>query len=264
MKTTLMTMVLTLAFIACSAMAQTDQQQTRPAPRWKQAKGANELKLTDEQKKDIQKIKLDLMQKQIDIRAKIAHARLDYEQLASADSPDEEALAAKMDEISKLQTQLKKNMLDGWFAVNKILTPDQQKIWKRVLEHPGLAARRVMMRIRTGGRNGGNGMMMWRRPGIGLGPMMNGGQTFGEGLNNDDLDSPEMDYLGPMADVDLFSNDPLSGDLEIFDSPMMDNMNMMDHFNMMGPDGIMKNRLDMMKKMMEQNLPDAPPPDSSK
>lgn len=107
------------------------------------------LKLTDQQKAEVQKIRLNMMQKQIDVRANIAHARIDYEELASAANPDQNALSAKLADIAKLQGQLRTNKLDGWFAINKILTPEQQKLWKKVLEHP------MMFRHNRGER-------MWR------------------------------------------------------------------------------------------------------
>ncbi len=210
----------------------------------------NKLNLTDEQKASIQKIKFGLMQKQIDLRAQIAHDRLDYEQLTFADSPDEDAIAAKLDDIAKLQVQLHKNLLDGWFAVNKILTPEQQKIWKRVLQHPRGFAVGMRMRVRgmLNRRNGGR---------IGEGPMMNDGQTLGEGsISNDNSDFIGVD-LGPMADEDMFMGDePFSENAEMFDYPMMDNMGTMDK-DMMGQDGSMKNKMEMLKEMMDQSAPDS-------
>ena len=166
-----------------------------------------------------------MKQKQIDLRAKIAHARLDYGQLTSANSPDEDAIAGKIDEISKLQLQLKKNLLDTWFAVDKILTPDQQKIWKKVLQHPMMARRNMMIRMHSNGRMG-NGMMQRRMPGMGFGPMLN---------------------EGPSSDFD-------DGDMNMMDQGGM----------MMGQDQFMNNRMEMMNRMMNQSMPDLPTPDSSK
>jgi Spy/CpxP family protein refolding chaperone len=238
MKTRLTILALGIFVMVGSALAQTNQPQAPSAPGWRHSKAGNALKLTDEQKKDVQKIKFDLMQKQIDLRAKIAHARLDYGQLTSADSPDEDAIAAKIDEISKLQVQLKKNLLDGWFAVNKILTPDQQKLWKKVLQHPGMAGRHMMMRMRTN-HGMGNGMMQMRRPGMGFGPMLNGGPTVGQGPSNE-FDN-EVAYLGPMEDSDMFFMNDGINDLDIFDGPAMDNMDMTGPGCMMGQGGLMQN-----------------------
>jgi len=275
MKTKLMTTVLSLFFLAGSVLAQTDQPKAQHMPKWRNAKGANELKLTDDQKKDIQKIKYDLMQKQIDIRAKLEHARLDYGQLTGTDSPDEDAIASKIDEIAKLQTQLKKNLLDGWFTINKILTPDQQKIWKKVLQHPGIAKRRIMARMRTNRMDGSGRMMQWNRPGMGERPLpengmfqMNGDDALGEETGNA-TNFDGTDELGSMTEDNMFylDDDPLSDELEVFDEPMMNKMDMMDQNGMMdmqGPNSFMKNRMEIMKKMMDQNSPDTPVPDSSK
>jgi Spy/CpxP family protein refolding chaperone len=180
----------------------------------------NRLNLTDEQRKEVQKIRFDMMQKQIDIRAKIAHARLDYEQLTSADSPDENSIAAKIDEIAKLKSQLKKNMLDSWFAINRILTPDQQKIWRTALQHPFMVGKRMMLKMRTVGRRGG--AMRWGRPNVGMTPM-NGGQTFGE-AGDDYLNMNQMSELGPLADSYIILNeeDPLTDDTEeMFNEPSL-------------------------------------------
>ncbi len=267
MKTTLMMTILSFLVVSGGAFAQTEQQQSKSKSRWENPKGARELKLTDEQKKDIQKIKFDLMQKQIDVRSKIAHARLDYEQLTSADSPDEDAITSKIDEIAKLQVQLKKNLVSGWFAVNKILTPDQQKIWKRVLQHPRMAARRMVMRMRTNGGNRLNGLMQWRAPQVGQGPVPYNEQMLGEG-SDDETEVNEMDYLGPAADLYLFDNG--LDDSELFDELMpgsgtfeMGNMDMMEQNNAMGSGGFMKNRIEMMKRMMNQ-MPEQQPQDSTK
>jgi Spy/CpxP family protein refolding chaperone len=140
------------------------------------------LKLTDQQKADAKKVWFGLQEKQIDVRAQLQHARLDYEQLASAADPDQKALSSKVQEVANLKAQLQQNKLDAWFAVNKFLTTDQQKVWKRVLEHPMMFERRARMN-----KMGNKGCMMMekmgmmRHPGMmqhggnmpkGMGPMM--------------------------------------------------------------------------------------------
>ncbi len=124
------------------------------------------LKLTDQQKTDAKKVWFELRQKQIDVRAGLQHARLDYESLASADKPDQKALNAKIKDMANLRAQLQQNKLDAWFAVNKLLTPEQQKTWKRVLEHPMMFERRARMNRmhEMGGMM--NRMQMMRHPGM--------------------------------------------------------------------------------------------------
>jgi Spy/CpxP family protein refolding chaperone len=249
MKTKLIMAALSLFLVVASAPAQTEQPQSRPMSKWKNGKETSGLKLTDQQKKDAQKIKFDLMQKQIDLRAKIAHARLDYQQLTSADSPDESAIAEKIDDIAKLKVESKKNMLDSWFAVNKILTPDQQKIWKKVLQHPRMA-RGMMMRMRTNRGNGAN-RMQWRRPNVGAAPMMDNGPALGEGPDND-LD--QLDYSGPMAYGNMFfmNDDSFLDNLDMLDEPMMEQS------------GATGDQMEMMNGKMDQATPDQPAPDVAK
>ncbi|HEY9166788.1 MAG TPA: periplasmic heavy metal sensor [Candidatus Kryptonia bacterium] len=207
MKSKFLVLVLSALAIAGTAWAQDSSMQKGPMRMWRSHTAGSQLKLTDSQKKDIQKIRFDLMQKQIDVRAKLSHARLDYGQLASADNPDAGALSDKIDEIAKLQTDLKKNMLDGWFAVNKLLTPDQQKIWKKVLEHPAMAMRRMRTQRVIMNRRSGQGPMS--------GEMMMGG------TNSMSEDAPMMD-IGTMADMWGMSDlDPLLDEDPLMSMPML-------------------------------------------
>lgn len=254
MRTKLIAMAVVFIVAASSAVAQQPQAQRqvqkRPMQMWRSQALPGKLKLTDQQKADIQKIRLDQMEKRIDIRAQMQHARVDYEKLAAADNPDRDALTATLDQIAKLRGELQKNFLDGWFAVNKILTPDQQKIWKKILEDPRMAAARIMIRMR-GMRQG---MRMGTRPRVGVGPTMDEGPTVGEALDNDP-GFEDLDEMGPMADAFMF-NDPFSDDLELFEEPMMDNMDMMDPSEMMGHENLMQNRIELLRHL-DQSAPDS-------
>ncbi len=162
MKSKILVAVLGLLVAAGAALAQQPARaRMHPMTMKRTPMLLAQLKLTDQQKAEVQKIRLNIMQKQIDVRANIAHARIDYEELASAANPDQKAISSKLEDIAKLQGQLRTNMLDGWFAINKILTPEQQKTWKKVLERP------MMFRHDRGarmwrGRMGNGGMMMNR------------------------------------------------------------------------------------------------------
>ncbi|MCL4539802.1 MAG: Spy/CpxP family protein refolding chaperone [Bacteroidetes bacterium] len=176
MRSKLIVAVLGLLFAAGAAVAQPEPPRMHQMPMMHVPMLFARLKLTDQQKAEMQKIRLNLMQKQIDIRASIAHARLDYAELASATNPDQNALAAKIQDIAKLQGELRSNRLEGWFEVNTILTPEQQKIWKDVLQHP-MMFRHNRMSGAWQGRMGRGGMMMNRmemmRNGGGMGRNMN-------------------------------------------------------------------------------------------
>ena len=100
------------------------------------------LKLTDEQKTQFKDLRFETMKKEIDLRSKLALSNLELGRLVSAEDPDKDAIQKKITEIAASKTALALNKLNGWFDVNKILTPDQQKIWRgelrtRVMEHVG-------------------------------------------------------------------------------------------------------------------------------
>jgi Spy/CpxP family protein refolding chaperone len=91
------------------------------------------LKLTDDQEKDFMKLRFDIEKKQTEAQAKVRTAQIELKELFTADNPDHAAIEKKVKEISDLKTKLHLNRLDHWFAVNKILKPEQQKIWKKHL-----------------------------------------------------------------------------------------------------------------------------------
>jgi Spy/CpxP family protein refolding chaperone len=91
------------------------------------------LNLTEEQKKDVDKIRFDMEKQTIDQKANLATARLELQQLFKAENPDKSAIEKKINEMADLGVQLRMTRLNAWFAVNKLLTQEQQKTWKKVL-----------------------------------------------------------------------------------------------------------------------------------
>lgn len=124
-----------------------------------------ELKLTDQQLVQIHKLRLDMQRKQSQIRSKIDLSRFDIQESFLAEKPDRSTIEKATKQIADLQSQSKLARLDFWFAVNSILTADQQKIWKRHLgdmrhgRRPPMA-RRMIMR----GHGMGMGMPMAPEP----------------------------------------------------------------------------------------------------
>jgi Spy/CpxP family protein refolding chaperone len=108
------------------------------------------LNLTDEQKKDVEKIHFDSEKQTVAQRAKEETARIELQQLLKADTPDKSAIEKKINEIANLEVQMHMIKINSWFAVNKLLNPDQQKNWKKVLEHgPALQRHRMMGQMRN-------------------------------------------------------------------------------------------------------------------
>lgn len=105
-----------------------------------------ELKLTEDQQKKTQELRFDLMKQMASHRAKVATAAIEFRELAAKDNPEKAALEKKIKEISDLRAQGQTMMLNHWFNVNKLLTPEQQKVWKKTLgarmfEGPGMQMR---------------------------------------------------------------------------------------------------------------------------
>lgn len=105
------------------------------------------LNLTDEQETKIQKLRIELMKKQTQLRSRVQTLRLDSKELFLADKVDRKALESNIKAISDAQEQMKLSFVDHWFAVNAILNADQQKIWK---QHAMQMGERMKGKIREG------------------------------------------------------------------------------------------------------------------
>ncbi len=98
----------------------------------RQGKIFKRLDLKPEQMAKVKTLRSQLQKDQIGVRAKIQTARIELRDQFDKDKPDRAMIESKLNEISKLQNELKLKTAGFWFDVNALLTPDQQKIWKRV------------------------------------------------------------------------------------------------------------------------------------
>lgn len=112
------------------------------------------LNLTDAQRKDFEKLRTDFATRKVEQQAKVKVAAIELRSLMQEDNPDRAAIEKKVNEISDLQAHNRMLRVDHWFAVNKILNPDQQKIWKDMLNHP------FQGQFAARGQGRGNRMMM--------------------------------------------------------------------------------------------------------
>jgi Spy/CpxP family protein refolding chaperone len=90
---------------------------------------AEKLNLSDEQKKSIQKLRLEMEKKNIPLHSQIQLARLEIREQMAADKPDRAQIEKATKQISDLELQLKMNQLDHLFAVRSLLSPEQLKNW---------------------------------------------------------------------------------------------------------------------------------------
>ncbi len=117
MKTKLLPLTMLSLFVAVIAFG-------NPAP---YKKMMEELKLTDAQKEQFEKISFETQKKQIELNAKVETAKLELRRLMMAESIDKSAIEKKMNDIAVQEVALRMNRLNAWSENNKALTPEQQK-----------------------------------------------------------------------------------------------------------------------------------------
>jgi Spy/CpxP family protein refolding chaperone len=105
-----------------------------------------ELKLTDQQQEQFDKVKFDTQKKMIELKAKVETSKLELRRLMDAETIDKSAIEKKMNEIAVNEVAIRMNHLNSWIELNKVLTPEQQKIWKKALAiRPEQMKRKMMM-----------------------------------------------------------------------------------------------------------------------
>jgi Spy/CpxP family protein refolding chaperone len=139
MKSRILLVSLTLALFTLQVVAQgPGRGPMGQSPMMPLMRIVEELKLTDDQKKEVEKIRFDTQKQMIAQMSKLANARVEYQQLTRADNLDKAAMEKKINEITQLASQTATLMLNQWFAVNKLLTAEQQKVWKKALNVGGM------------------------------------------------------------------------------------------------------------------------------
>lgn len=92
-----------------------------------------ELKLTDEQKSKLENLYFEFRKNRAEIAGKLNKARIELQELLSAEKPDKSAVDRKVDEISGYTRELFKNRVNYWYNILQVLTPEQKKILKEKL-----------------------------------------------------------------------------------------------------------------------------------
>jgi Spy/CpxP family protein refolding chaperone len=111
-----------------------------------QGKLMKELKLTDQQQDQFDKVKFETQKKMIELKAKTATSKLELSRLMDAEVIDKSAIEKKMNEIAANEVSIRMNHLNSWIELNKVLTPEQQKLWKKALKfRPEQMKHKMMM-----------------------------------------------------------------------------------------------------------------------
>lgn len=83
--------------------------------------------LSADQKKQVDQIKLGYLKKTLDLKAQKRKLKVEMLEPALADSPDEQALEKKRDELWALKDKIRAHKRDAKKQLRKILTPEQRK-----------------------------------------------------------------------------------------------------------------------------------------
>lgn len=115
---------------------------------WNNPNVADRLKLTDEQRQNMDQILLDHRKDLIDKRAAVEKAELDLEPLLSADQPSESRILSQIDEVAQARAELEKANARFLLAIRGKLSADQ---WKGL---KAWRAERAERRRNWGGQGG--------------------------------------------------------------------------------------------------------------
>ena len=127
---------------------------------WNNPQIAQQLNLTDQQKKQMDDIFLQHRLKLIDLNAALEKQETLFRPMIEADQPDEAKILAQIDAIAQARADLEKANARMLFDIRKVLTADQwQKLKTLREEHrPGR-----MMHDGHRGPGGPDGQNMWRK-----------------------------------------------------------------------------------------------------
>ena len=90
-----------------------------------------DLNLSEQQRAQMEKLRTPFLKAQEQLQSNTGLNRLDLRDLLNAEKLDRSAIEKNMKATTDLQYQLKVHSLDHMLAVREILTPEQQKIWKK-------------------------------------------------------------------------------------------------------------------------------------
>ena len=151
--TTLITIILFALFTLgySNAIAQGGPPEEPPRKGNFRKEMKEKLNLSADQEKQFKDIHFKFAKDRIQARATMQTKRLEVKQLLDADKPDRAGLEKKFNEIADLEVQQKLLGFDQAMEMKKVLTPEQQKIFKELKEdlpHPQRQGMRERIRER--------------------------------------------------------------------------------------------------------------------
>jgi len=133
---------------------------------WNDPQMAQQLGITDQQKKQMDDIFLQHRLKLIDLNASLEKQETLLHPMIEADQPDEAKILSQIDAVAQARAELEKANARMLFDIRKTLTPEQwQKLKAMREEHRPGKMNRDGRRVPggPGGPSGPDGQNMWRR-----------------------------------------------------------------------------------------------------
>ncbi|MFA8343093.1 MAG: Spy/CpxP family protein refolding chaperone [Rhodothermaceae bacterium] len=116
----------------------------------KKGQMCQEMKLSDDQLKKIQTLRIEHQEYAVDIRTEMQKNRLAIKKLMLNDNFDENELLNLSRANSDLQAKIKDSKLKMKLDVYKLLNADQKKIWKKRFLQMGKKMHRVQKAMKRG------------------------------------------------------------------------------------------------------------------
>jgi len=132
---------------------------------WKNSELADNLKLTDQQKQQLENTFLDYRLKLVDLRANVEREELKLQPLMDADQLNESQISSQLDTLLSARMKLEKTNAMMNVAMRKVLTADQWKQLRSMRENSFHGPRPA--RGERGPREGRGGMARGGRPATG-------------------------------------------------------------------------------------------------
>ncbi len=92
------------------------------------------IKLTEGQKQQVEEIRRDFLPRVAGIRQALRQRRLELNDLLFADPPDMQEIEGKSRDISKLQGQLEREVIEHIIQEKQLLVPEQRRQFYKVIQ----------------------------------------------------------------------------------------------------------------------------------
>jgi len=139
MKKTLSISILSLFLVAtfCLTLAWAQEETEKPIKKIRERrieKVVEKLELTDQQKEELSKLRLENQKEMIKLRAELQTLQLDLKALLEPREPDKAKVNALIDKISTLRNEMMKKRIDFSLKKRAIFTDEQ---WEKMRKRKG-------------------------------------------------------------------------------------------------------------------------------